>query len=243
MVNVGGIVSVGGVASSSSGSGSGIQSINSQTGPSIVVTGVNGITVTSSSNVITIDGAGVSGISGSGTYCFSRTSQTFTATAAQTIFVVSGGYTVGQVDVYLNGVKLTSAEFTATDGLTVVLVTPAAANDIVEVLRYDCNSSSSGGSGSGVIGVNGITVEQVGGNFVVNGAALSGTSVSKFAASFSSISSGLFTHNLNTLDVIVQVYDNSSPRRAMMPDDILVENSNEISLIFNMPQSGRVVII
>lgn len=132
MVNVGGIVSVGGSSGGGSGSASGIQSINGQTGPAVTITGVNGIVVTAGGNQIVIDGAGASG--------------------------TSGGTT-------------------------------------------------------------------------------------KFAASFSSISSGLFTHGLGTLDVIVQVYDNGSPRRAIMPDDIIVENTTQISLIFNTPQSGRVVIV
>lgn len=95
---------------------------------------------------------------------------------------------------------------------------------------------------SGVVGVNGIDVQQVGGNFVVDGAALSGTSsVSKFAAPFTSITSGVFTHSFNTLDVIVQVYDTS--RRLMLPDAIIVENGDQVSVLFNRPQSGRVVII
>jgi hypothetical protein len=132
MVNVGGIVSVGGSSGGGSGSTSGIQSINGQTGPAISITGVNGVVVTAGGNQIVIDGAGASG--------------------------TSGGTT-------------------------------------------------------------------------------------KFAASFSSISSGLFTHGLGTLDVIVQVYDAGSPRRAIMPDDIIVENTTQISLIFNTPQSGRVVIV
>lgn len=242
MVNVGGIVSVGGGASGGGGSGSGIQSINSQVGPAILINGVNGVDITSTGNIITVDAASLSGMIGSGACVFSRTSETFIATTAQTVFVIAGGYTVGQIDVYLNGVKLNGTEFVATDGSTVTLVTPAVANDIVEVLRYDC-ASSGGTGGSGVIGVNGITVEQVGGNYVVDGAALSGFTTSKFAASFSSISSGLFTHNLGTLDVLVQIYDNGSPRRAIMPDDIIVENTTQISLIFNTPQTGRVVVV
>lgn len=132
MVNVGGIVSVGGSGGGGSGSTSGIQSINSQTGPAIVVTGVNGISVTAAGNVITIDGAGASGVS----------------------------------------------------------------------------------SGS-----------------------------NKFASSFSSITSGVFTHGLGSLDVIVQVYNDQVPRRWLIPDQIVIDNINQVSLIFNRPQSGRVVII
>src|SRR6185369_1773055 len=47
--------------------------------------------------------------------------QAYTATASQTTFAVSGGYTVGMVDVFYNGDKLARSEFTATDGSNVVL--------------------------------------------------------------------------------------------------------------------------
>lgn len=118
-------------------------------------------------------------------------------------------------------------------------------------------SSGSGGGGStsgiqsinsqtgpavSIAGVNGIIVTAGGNVITIDGAGASGTT-SKFAASFSSISSGLFTHNLGSLDVIVQVYDNSSPRRAIMPDDILLENANQVSVIFNIPQTGRIIIV
>ena len=94
-------------------------------------------------------------------------------------------------------------------------------------------------------GVNGVQVTSPSSNVIlIDGAGASGTtSVTKFAASFSAITSGLFTHNLGTMDVIVQVYDNGSPRLQLLPDQIRVENSNQVSVLFNTPQSGRVVII
>jgi hypothetical protein len=67
---------------------------------------------------------------------FSR--QSFTATAGQTVFTVSGGYVIGAVDVYRNGVKLlNTSDFTATDLSTVTLVNAANAGDTIEV---DCAS-------------------------------------------------------------------------------------------------------
>jgi hypothetical protein len=107
-------------------------------------------------------------------------------------------------------------------------------------------------SQSGVIGVNGITVEQIGGNFVVNGAALSGligtitdvsiSAVASYTASFTHLVSGIFNHNFNTRETIVQLYDNSSPPRVIVPDEIISENLNQVGVIFNTPQTGRVVI-
>ena len=64
-----------------------------------------------------------------------RVSTTFTATAGQTTFTPVSGYTLGYCDVYQNGVKLISGDdYTAADGVSVVLGTGAAAGDAVEVV-------------------------------------------------------------------------------------------------------------
>ena len=60
--------------------------------------------------------------------------ETFTATAAQTSFATAG-YTPQFVDVYLNGVHLSPADVTATNGSDVVL-TACLVNDIVDVVSY-----------------------------------------------------------------------------------------------------------
>jgi len=62
------------------------------------------------------------------------TSTTFTATSNQTSFTVS--YTVGLIEVYLNGSRLDAADFTATNGSTVVLAAGAATGDNVVVVAY-----------------------------------------------------------------------------------------------------------
>lgn len=59
-----------------------------------------------------------------------RTVTDFTATAGQTTFSVPS-YTVGFIDVYRNGVRLAAADYTATNGTTVVLVNAATLNDSV----------------------------------------------------------------------------------------------------------------
>ena len=59
---------------------------------------------------------------------------TFTATAAQTTFTVS--YTAGLVEVFLNGAKLSGADFTATNGTSIVLASGANAGDTVDVIAY-----------------------------------------------------------------------------------------------------------
>ena len=58
----------------------------------------------------------------------------FTATASQTTFTVT--YTVGLVEVYRNGVKLAIADYTASNGTTIVLATGANSGDVIEVVAF-----------------------------------------------------------------------------------------------------------
>lgn len=63
--------------------------------------------------------------------------QSYTATASQTLFNFAAGYTVGFLDVYQNGVRLTvGTDFTATNGNTFTLITPANISDEVEAIGY-----------------------------------------------------------------------------------------------------------
>lgn len=65
-----------------------------------------------------------------------RNVSTFTATSGQTTFTIIGGYTVGLIDVFINGARLSTADYTATNSSTVVLGTGAVLNDIVDVVNY-----------------------------------------------------------------------------------------------------------
>jgi hypothetical protein len=73
--------------------------------------------------------------------------QDYTATAAQTTFTVTGGYTVGQLAVFYNGSKLASNEFTAINGTTFTLATACQANDIVQAV-VAVTGGGIGGSGT-----------------------------------------------------------------------------------------------
>ena len=75
-----------------------------------------------------------------------RTSQIFTAAEDQTTF--SFNYTVGLLDVFYNGVKLASSEFTANNGTSIVLGDVAYAGDIVEFISYNTITAGSGGGGA-----------------------------------------------------------------------------------------------
>ena len=66
----------------------------------------------------------------------------FTATSNQTTFtgVDSDGktlvYNPGNLEVFLNGVRLEEADFTATNGTSVVLTTGASTNDVMSVKSF-----------------------------------------------------------------------------------------------------------
>ena len=71
-----------------------------------------------------------------------RTTQTFTATAGQTLF--SFVYNVNFLDVFVNGVKLSSGEFTASNGSTITLSEGAFVNDTVEFVSYSTLGAGTG---------------------------------------------------------------------------------------------------
>jgi hypothetical protein len=65
-----------------------------------------------------------------------KSTQAFVSTAGQTTFSVTNGYSTGYVDVFINGSKLATAEFTDTSGTNIVLATGSFINDTVEVVKY-----------------------------------------------------------------------------------------------------------
>ena len=84
------------------------------------------------------------------------------ATPNQTISTVTGGYLIGQLDVYRNGVKLVDTQdYTASDGASVTFLSAASEGDELEFVVFEnfdvANAlSSSGGTVSGDLVVTGI---------------------------------------------------------------------------------------
>lgn len=130
------VLSTTGVAASTYGSGT--------TTPVITVDAQGRIT---SATSVTITG----GSAGIGATTFSR--EAFTATAGQTTFTISGGYTVGYIHVYLNGVLLPAGDYTASNGTTVVLSSGANLNDIIDVFTWTVTTvlSIQGGSSGQIL--------------------------------------------------------------------------------------------
>jgi len=101
-----------------------------------------------------------------------------TATAGQTLFTVTGGYRVNQLDVYRNGVCLIdSTDYSARDGASVTLLSAATAGDVIEFRVFDTfraadavSANDSSVNFAGNLGVGGNL--SVSGNIVGNGSSL-----------------------------------------------------------------------
>ena len=105
-----------------------------------------------------------------------------TATANQTSF--SFAYNVGFLDVYINGVKLTTNEFTATNGTSVVLTEGAFLGDQVQFISFNTTATGGGGGGSGITDVVQDATPQLGGNLDLNSKVINGSGNIDYTGNF-----------------------------------------------------------
>ena len=148
--------------------------------------GVNARTLTfgsapaSGSNNISIRYLGIPA-SGVTTTAF-RTYTEYTATAAQTSFVVAS-YTPGYINVFRNGVRLGAADYTATTGITVVLASGASLNDLIQIESFYLTSivNAIPAAPASIIGAyianNTITTTQLATNIATTGKAIAASIV------------------------------------------------------------------
>jgi len=87
-----------------------------------------------------------------------RTITEIVATNSQSTFTANGGYTVGYLDVFVNGAQLTASDFTATNGTTVVLNDACVTGDIVRLVAWGVFSTVNVGASAGVFYENNQTV-------------------------------------------------------------------------------------
>ena len=126
-----------------------------------------------------------------------QTRDSFTATSGQTSFA-TGGYTPNFLDVYLNGVKLASADYTATNGSDVVLASGAATGDILEVVAFTTFTPASIPDGTPSIDDNGtgtaLTIDSSG-NLLVS--KTSGPNYNAVGIDLTTLGEGQFTVSSN----------------------------------------------
>ena len=114
------------------------------------------------------------------------------ATDGQTTFAISNGYTIGELDVYRNGVKLSrSRDFTASEGTSVILVNAASANDIVEFVVFESFDVANAITASGD--------QTIGGALTVDGT-LTATSFSGDGSALTGVGA---TDDVNTNSLVV----------------------------------------
>lgn len=70
----------------------------------------------------------------------SMSKASFTLAAGQTDVLITGGYPLGGIIVFLNGVYLTPTEYDATSETEVILDTPAELDDILDIIILSANS-------------------------------------------------------------------------------------------------------
>ena len=153
-----------------------------------------------------------------------RTVTEFTATAGQTSFSVPS-YTVGYIDVFRNGVRLGSTDYTATTGTTVVLASGAIVGDLVVTESFYVSSVlnaipatagavnstyiANGAVGTTQIATGGVAQTNLAANVAGNGPAfsayMSGTQAIGTAATKVQYGAKLFDTNTN--------YDNTTNYR------------------------------
>jgi hypothetical protein len=92
--------------------------------------------------------------------------QEFTATAGQTSYTFPGGYQVGSTFVWVNGVLLAGADYTATNGTTITFTNPLVLNDEVIIITFKA---------AGAVGINDVTGLQAALDAKVSGSAATTT--------------------------------------------------------------------
>ena len=114
-------------------------SINPSTG-AVNITSTTSATSTTTGALTVTGGVGIGGalyagnIYSNGTQLIPSVITEFTATPGQALFTIPGGYTVGTVQVFANGVQLGSADYTASNGTTITLGIGRNSGDIIRVV-------------------------------------------------------------------------------------------------------------
>lgn len=181
---------------------------------------------------------------------FIRTS--FTATAGQTTF--SAVYAVGFVTVHYNGVLLASADYTATNGSTIILAVGALVNDIIEIIAYTGTASASNitrtytgtGSQTAFVVTTGVTVDSVlvtktgvlqipTTDYTINGAALTFTTAPAASVviqirelnNTSSVTTGVVALFVNTITSNIEV---SSGKNGLSVGSVTISNAISVTV-------------
>jgi len=140
--------------------------------------------------------------------------QIFSPTGVTTDFSFASGYTVGYLDLYLNGTRLIEGpDYAATDGATISLISAAQNGDVLEGVAYkafnlgDANRVGVQSAGIFIGNAERLNFVGTGNTFAVNGSTID-VSISSGAASIMVVGVRVGTAvtftipSTNTLDVV-----------------------------------------
>jgi hypothetical protein len=133
----GALVVAGGIGIGGNFYTSGIQRIVNSTAASSTTTGA----------LVVTGGVGIGGslyagnIYTNGSQVLPTNIQEITATGGQTTFTITGGYTVGSLQVFANGINLGGGDYTASNGTTVVVNNARKGGDIMRFVSAQTSSS------------------------------------------------------------------------------------------------------
>jgi hypothetical protein len=176
-------LSVQGAAGTGGGS-SGIEIENNGTSVGTGIISINfstNVTATASGGIATVTASG-----GGGGGSTTRTVTTQTISSATDTYSVT--YDVGYIDVYLNGVRLETGEYTATNGTSIVLNSNTHVGDVIEFVAYSSVNLSS-------INLSDDTDPELGGDLDLNGHDITGIGNISITGSISANSSTVATQS------------------------------------------------
>ena len=193
----------------------------------------------SSSNFLRGDGTWASPTSGIASY----TRNSFTATASQTTFTVT--YTVGYLQVYVNGVLLNATDYTASNGTSVVLATGCNTGDIVETIAYTTTTVAVAGGSNTQVQYNSSGSLAGSANMTFNGTTLSASALAATGSTTGSSTKGAISYgtlsysdinNLATFQSAVDSYSQieiqNTNATSSASSDIIVANNNTTASTF-----------
>ena len=158
------------------------------------------------------------------------TRQSETSSGVTTDFTITGGYTVGLIDVFVNGVKqINGSDFTATDGSTVTMTPNVTDGDVVEFQKYDKLNIA------GITSVTNATnaYNIVGTDFSLNTSGI--ITASQLAVSGLSTSKDLLVTGITSATNIIEIKSNdSTPGRI----DLYCETNNAHYARLQAPEHG-----
>ena len=193
----------------------------------------------SSSNFLRGDGTWASPTSGLASY--TRTS--FTATASQTTFTVT--YTVGYLQVYVNGVLLNATDYTASNGTSVVLATGCNTGDIVETIAYTTTTVAVAGGSNTQVQYNSSGSLAGSANMTFDGTTLSASGLAATGSTTGSSTKGAISYGTlgysdvnhlatfqSAVDSYSQIEIQNTNATSSASSDVIVANNNTTASTF-----------